>query len=180
MEQTTLSASRIAVLPRGAKLLVMDRLTGRSVYVPAAKGELLKLLSTSEKRLPPSLIDLRRQIGAELAEHGLGQAPPPRFDSLNTLILKLTNACNYACSYCYDYEPEETAANLELELALRAVEEALALAPDGLQVIFHGGEPFLRFNQIERIVLAGEALAARLGKRLIFSGQTNLSGLTEE
>jgi len=174
------AAGRIATLERGSKLLVMDRVTGRSVYVPQTSHQLLRLLGTEEDRLPPNVASLRRDLMTELAGYGVGGAVPPPAETLNTLILKLTNACNYACTYCYDYEPEETATTLELEVALRAVAEALQLCTKGLQIIFHGGEPFLAFEHIKRIVLAGEPLAARLGKRLIFRGQTNLSRLTPE
>src|SRR4051812_9407684 len=117
------NASRLAALRRGGKVLVMDRTTGRSVYVTADSEELLKLLATGEERLSPELIAARQQAVSELAGEGIGVSRPPRFESLNTLILKMTNACNYACTYCYDYEPEETASHLELELALRALTE---------------------------------------------------------
>jgi uncharacterized protein len=172
--------ARIAILERGSKLLVMDRSTGRSVYVPKTDGRILKLLGTQEERLTPELARLRRELTSELADYGVGGVLPPHSETLNTLILKLTNACNYACTYCYDYEPEETATRLELEVAVRAVTEALNLCSKGLQVIFHGGEPFLAFEHVKRIVVAGEKMAARLGKRLIFGGQTNLSRLTPE
>ncbi len=172
--------TRIATLERGSKLLVMDRVTGRSVYVPKASRRLLGLLGTEEHRLPPQVASLRRNLVTELAGYGIGGAVPPRAEALNTLILKLTNACNYACTYCYDYEPEETATTLDLEIAVRAITEGLALCTRGLQVVFHGGEPFLAFEHIKKIVLAGEQEAARLGKVLFFRGQTNLSRLTPE
>lgn len=172
--------ARIGILERGSKLLVMDRVTGRSVYVPKTSGRILKLIGTEEERLSPELARLRLDVTSELAGYGVGVTLPHHSETLNTLILKLTNACNYACTYCYDYEPEETATRLELEVALRAVSEALELCSEGLQVIFHGGEPFLAFEHIRKIVVAGEEIAARLGKRLIFGGQTNLSRLTRE
>src|ERR1700749_607889 len=172
--------ARLATLERGSKLLVMDRLTGLSVYVPEARGQALRLLGTREERLPAALVVMRRELMTELAVYGVGGAGLPRPQTLNTLILKLTNACNYACAYCYDYESEESATTLELSLALRALEESLELCDEGLQVIFHGGEPFLAFDHVKQVVLAGERLSARLGKQLIFTGQTNLSRLTPE
>jgi uncharacterized protein len=173
-------SERIAVLERGSKLLLMDRYTGRSVYAPKTSGQTFRLLGTSEDRLPPELASLRRELTATLASQGIGGPLPPRSDTLNTLILKLTNACNYACTYCYDYEPEETATTLDLELAIRSVTEALESCTTGLQVVFHGGEPFLVFEHIKQIVVAGEDRARHLGKQVIFAGQTNLSRLTAE
>src|SRR5262249_31243152 len=49
-----------------------------------------------------------------------------------------------------------------------------------LQVIFHGGEPFLRFPQIEQVVVVGEQMAVQRQKRIFFCGQTNLSLLTPQ
>ena len=41
----------------------------------------------------------------QLKEQGIGYAQwRPPHDPLNTVILKLTNACNLACTYCYDHE----------------------------------------------------------------------------
>lgn len=173
-------SERIAVLERGSKLLVMDRFTGRSVFTPKSSRQALRLLGTDEDRLPPEVAGVRRNLKAELAKYGIGGPLPARSDTLNTLILKLTNACNYACTYCYDYEPEETATTLDLDIAIRSVTEGLESCDKGLQVVFHGGEPFLVFDHIKQIVVAGENVARRLGKVLAFAGQTNLSRLTAE
>jgi uncharacterized protein len=158
----------------------MDRVTGRSLFVPVEREALLRVAASAPDEVPEHLMEVRRRVVSELAAAGIGTLPEPRFDTLNTLILKLTKACNYGCTYCYDYEPSDSGSHLEVELALKTVGEALQLAGDWLQLIFHGGEPFLMFDRIERIVLFAEAEAARLGKRIVFNGQTNLSRLTDE
>jgi uncharacterized protein len=180
IQPSPVAAERIAILERGSKLLVMDRFTGRSVYAPKTSRQVLRLLGTEEDRLPPELKSVRRKLQTELASYGIGGPVPPRSDTLNTLILKLTNACNYACVYCYDYEPEETATTLALDVAIRSVTEALESCNKGLQVVFHGGEPFLVFEHIREIVFAAEKLARRLGKQVRFVGQTNLSRLSQD
>jgi uncharacterized protein len=172
--------ARIGILERDSKLLVMDRVTGRSVYMPSSNEQLLKLIASREESLPSQLIPLRIKVIKELASHGIGVELQPHFETLNTVILKLTNACNYACKYCYDHEPQETATNLQINLALATLEEALELCDKRLQVIFHGGEPFLMFDRIKKIVLASQEIAARLDKRILFTGQTNLSLLTDD
>jgi uncharacterized protein len=172
--------ARIGVLDRGDRLLVMDRWTGRSVFLNSDRSNYLKLAATPEHELPQPLRNLRRRVVEELADHGLGTAEPRRPGDLNTIILKLTNACNYGCTYCYDYESDEAATHLDLKTAQNALNQALAIANPGLQVIFHGGEPFLVFDRILKIVTAGRKEAAILGKEIRFYGQTNLSLLTEE
>ncbi|KFA90151.1 radical SAM/SPASM domain-containing protein [Archangium violaceum] len=171
--------SRLSALRRGEKLLVMDRETGRSAYIPASSEPLLKLLALPAERLTPELETLRTRVAGELRAQGIGAGSSPEPRHLNTVILKLTSACNYACTYCYDFEPEDATTHLSVDMALEAIAQALVLAPQGLQVIFHGGEPFLLFDRIEQIVLSARALAARAGKRIEFTGQTNLSLLDE-
>ena len=158
----------------------MDRATGRSLFVPRTQEPLLRLAASPADEVPAGLREVRRRLVSELAAAGVGTLPEPRFDALNTLILKLTKACNYGCTYCYDYEPTDRATHLDVELALKTVGEALELCEGWLQLIFHGGEPFLMFDHIERIVLFAEEEAARCGKRIIFNGQTNLSRLNDD
>jgi uncharacterized protein len=117
---------------------------------------------------------------------GVGGDVVPVLGHLNTLILKLTKACNYACAYCYDLEHDDAIGNMSVQTALASVEEGLRLAqritpesPD-LLVLLHGGEPMLRFGLIKEIVTKGKEAAARLGKTIFFCGQTNLSRLTRE
>jgi uncharacterized protein len=178
-ESVAADTSRFGVLDRGSTILVMDRQTGRSIFMPRESAPMLRLLASAPDELPDALRPVREQVLDELAGHGIGIEPKPRVGSLNTLILKLTTACNYACTYCYD-DDAEAPANLGDDVALRALEQALELCDGALQVIFHGGEPFLRFARIKEIVLAGEQMAYRLGKGLFFRGQTNLSLLSRE
>src|SRR5438093_658406 len=68
------------------------------------------------------------------------------------LILKLTERCNIACSYCYYFENAERSAldrppllNSEvLAWVTYRIKEALdSSAFDNVRVVFHGGEPML-------------------------------------
>jgi uncharacterized protein len=175
-----MDTARIGILARRDRLLVMDRWTGRSVFLDSDRGDYLKLAATPAQELPQPLLTTRMKVIEELAEHGLGAEERRRPGDLNTIILKLTNACNYGCTYCYDYESDESATHLDLSAAQNAVSQALAISNPGLQVIFHGGEPFLVFDRILKIVAAARQEAAILGKQIVFHGQTNLSLLTEE
>ncbi len=96
----------------------------------------------------------------------------------DALLLKLTGACNFDCTYCYDYEPKRFKARLPQERIEELISFLLA-RQDGLALIFHGGEPLLRFEAIEQTV---EFALREAGddKRVSFSVQTNGSLLTDE
>jgi uncharacterized protein len=171
---------RLRLLPRADKLLVMDRISGRWVFTDPRSHAYLRLLPSDLRSIPERLREGVEQVRADLVAEGVGVAGGERrFSDLNTLILKLTSACNLACSYCYDHEREEGAANLTVAQAAKAITEALELAADELWVILHGGEPMLMWPRIESIVTFGMREAARQGKRIRFSGQSNFTRLDD-
>ncbi|HWL37214.1 MAG TPA: radical SAM protein [Frankiaceae bacterium] len=158
----------------------MDRVSGRWVTLAAATKPLLPLLSAPAGALPDGVRTQVRELRDLLSANGIGVLGSERhFSELTTLILKLTNACNYACTYCYDFETWERASRMTPEVAVGAVREALDLSGPILTVILHGGEPMLMWDLVEDLVVAGERLAAERGKRLQFVGQTNLSRLDD-
>jgi uncharacterized protein len=178
----------LSLLPLGEKALVMDRANGKWVMVAADAAPLVRLLPFEEAAVPPDLRPRRAEMLRALAAAGLGSAPYVPRRVFNALILKLTTACNFRCAYCYSTEPHGALSHMPLEIALRSMEEALkreteappnAGRPD-LLVILHGGEPGLVFPLIRRLVLEGERMAERAGKRIAFGGQTNLSPLSQE
>jgi uncharacterized protein len=176
LERDRFDASRIRVQRRGASLLVMDRVSGAWLTVDGAVEPLLPLVAANARDLPDELRPMVASLRQQLIDHRVGLRWSERhFSDLNTLILKLTNACNYACAYCYDFEKFEKATTLDLEIGRRALAEALELAKPELWVILHGGEPMLLWGVIENLVIAGEELSSQLGKPINFVGQTNLS-----
>jgi uncharacterized protein len=173
--------SRLSIVPvTPEQALIMDRGNGRWAYVPADDVPLVQLLNIQDHRLPDPVRERRDALASELHEIGLGGREYGTPPDLNTVILKLTKACNYVCSYCYDLEPEDKIEHLPLETAVQVMEEALELTPHGVGIILHGGEPTLLFSLLKQIVLEGEALARRMVKRITFIGQTNLSKLNRE
>ncbi len=146
----------------------------------------LRLLTLNESRCSESALldspmwDIVRRIKQECIACKVGVPHSERqFNTLNTIILKLTNACNLACSYCYDYEKMEGAQRLELQMGLQAIKQALSLCDKVLWVILHGGEPMLMWDTVEYLVRAGTRIAKEQGKKIYFSGQTNMTCLTE-
>lgn len=171
---------RIRLLPRGRRVLVMDRRSGRWVAVDRDAAPLVQLAATPASALPERLRSPISDTRRMLMGAGVGVPASERhFSDLNTVILKLTNACNFGCTYCYDYETFERATALPVDAAVDAVTQALELVPSHLCVILHGGEPTLMWERVEDIVQAGEDAANASRKRIQFVGQTNLSKMDD-
>jgi len=177
-----LDLSRIHILPRGDKLLVMDRISGRWLSMNAEDEACLRLVNTSLDMLDMPVSSTLKQTISALKDaclrHAIGVPNTEKqFNQFNTIIVKLTNACNLACAYCYDYEKIEGAQKLERSMARLAIQQALDLCEDNLMVILHGGEPMLMWDVIQDIVLTGERLAQEKGKHIRFSAQSNMTRL---
>jgi uncharacterized protein len=171
---------RVSYMEFDRATLIMDRFNGKWATIPPALTPVAQILATDTRHLSGSIQAKKDQLASELESLGLTRDVPQQSEGLTTLIVKLTNACNYACTYCYDREEEDKATHLSPATAVTAIKQALVLAAEKLTVVLHGGEPTLRFPQIKQIVLESEQTATKLGKRVVFCGQTNLSCLTQE
>lgn len=168
----------IRAMDLGDKTLVMDRQNGKWVIMEReSAGPFLSLLAYDDADLSDPILAKKRGVTDSLISRGLGGEVFEPTGKLNTLILKITKACNYRCSYCYDMEPEDHPSRLDFHVARSALEEAVDLCSGRLLVILHGGEPTLFFPLIERLVLEGERLADRYGKEVRFGGMSNFSRL---
>jgi uncharacterized protein len=96
------------------------------------------------------------------------------------LILKLVGYCNLACRYCYDYNQATFRQRMPAAIAEAAIAQALARAPGGLTILFHGGEPLLEFDLIRRLVAFARREAAQAGRQVVFGIQTNGTQFTSE
>ncbi|WP_326841052.1 radical SAM protein [Streptomyces sp. NBC_01558] len=107
---------------------------------------------------------------------GLRAVPAPRNadkgDPPTALLLKLTGACDMACTYCYDYDAERWPGRMSAEIARRLIKECLQPGRR-LMLMFHGGEPLLRFAQIRELVDYANSTAADIGASVNFTIQTN-------
>ncbi len=174
-------ASRVRHLPRQGADLLMDRLSGGWCMVAAQDRDLLPLLERPQAEITHrSFAPRLAQLHSVLKTQYIGYPKPKvSHDNLNTVILKLTNACNLACTYCYDHEHIEDATVLPLAHIETTLSQALDLVDSRLWVILHGGEPTLLWPTIEKIVHIGKQLAAQRGKTIDFTGQTNLTRGTQ-
>lgn len=69
---------------------------------------------------------------------------------VNTVFLEVTTQCNLSCTYCY--QKNNQFKNLEYSHAKNAIEWACNTFRNPIQVVFFGGEPFLRKKFIFRLV----------------------------
>ena len=129
---------------------------------------------------------------AEVLTSGLSKPPVPTVPlknfPLQRVVLNVTNQCNLACTYCYEYSGDRIAQQdgkpkyMTADIAESAVEMLLteSAGREGLHVTFFGGETLLNFPVMRSTVQYAKRRVAELGKRIEFSLTTNATLLTEE
>jgi uncharacterized protein len=93
------------------------------------------------------------------------------------VCLVLTHQCNLACSYCY--AGEKFNRHMSDETAMEGLK--LLLEGEGdMELSFFGGEPFLRFQTMEKVSRLAREAAERAGRRLSIQVTTNATILEEK
>ena len=115
---------------------------------------------------------------------------PPADFPLNTMVLNVTNKCNLACTYCYEYGEDKIVDTqygkqpkfMTEDTAEESVEFLLAesKAQPVARLTFFGGETLLNFPVLQRTVAYARRRAAEEGKRIEFSLTTNATLLQPE
>src|SRR5687767_2150337 len=109
---------------------------------------------------------------------------------LNTMVLNVTNQCNLACTYCYEYGEDkivdtehgkqskfmsETTARDSVEFLLKES------GPSRIaHLTFFGGETLLNFPVLQSTIAYARQRAAEVGKTIDFSLTTNATLLKPE
>ena len=107
---------------------------------------------------------------------------------LSTMVLNVTNQCNLACTYCYEYGEDkivDTAHGKQSKFmteatAREAVEFLLKEAGTIAHLTFFGGETLLNFPVLKSTVAYARRRAAETGKTVDFSLTTNATLLKPE
>jgi len=115
---------------------------------------------------------------------------PPADFPLNTMVLNVTNKCNLACTYCYEYGEDKIVDTrygkqpkfMSEETAEQSVDFMLAESKhqEVARLTFFGGETLLNFPVLQRTVAYARRRAAETGKRVEFSLTTNATLLRPE
>lgn len=103
--------------------------------------------------------------------------------SISNLSLLLTQSCNLRCIYCYgDGGEYGMMGSMEEKTALRAVDWLIEQSGSvkKLNITFFGGEPFINFSMMKKVVNYAEERTASLNKTVSFSVTTNATLLDDE
>ena len=147
---------------------VVEALAGRfdAATVRAAVGELVEVRAVGYEQQP--------------------DAQPPRMlpmmpFPLSTMVLNVTNQCNLACTYCYEYGEDKIVDTengrqskfMAETTALESVEFLLKESGRIAHLTFFGGETLLNFSVLKSTIAYARRRAAELGKEIDFSLTTN-------
>ncbi|MDP3716502.1 MAG: quinohemoprotein amine dehydrogenase maturation protein [Acidobacteriota bacterium] len=115
---------------------------------------------------------------------------PLRPVPLQTLVVNVTNQCNLACTYCYEYGEDKIVdtANgqqpkfMSEETARESVEFALRESRENkhAHITFFGGETLMNFPVLKATIAYARRRAAEVGKDIDFSLTTNATLLQPE
>lgn len=135
-----------------------------------------------------SLLELEQ---AEVITHD-DRAPdrpgvPARAFPLQRVVLSVTNQCNLACGYCYEYSADKISKTdgnpkyMSMEIAESAIDMLIHEAAErpSVHVTFFGGETLLNFPLLRQTVAYAKEKSAAAGKTVEFSLTTNATLLTE-
>jgi uncharacterized protein len=107
---------------------------------------------------------------------------------LSTMVMNVTNQCNLACTYCYEYSEDKIVDTengrqpkwMTEETARQSVDFLLRESGPIAHVTFFGGETLLNFRVVQSAVAYAKARAADLHKDIDFSITTNATLLKPE
>ena len=115
---------------------------------------------------------------------------PLRPVPLQTLVVNVTNQCNLACTYCYEYGEDKIVDTengtqpkfMSEETARESVEFALRESRESkhAHITFFGGETLMNFPVLKATISYARRRAAEVGKEIDFSLTTNATLLRPE
>jgi len=101
-------------------------------------------------------VDLKEKLSGTITSKNIEDS----FNNTNRIVFEVTEDCNLNCKYCtfgelYEKRERETNSNLDSELAINLIGKILKEREKTryLNIGFYGGEPFLNFEFIERVVM---------------------------
>lgn len=150
-----------------------DRFSAHAIR--EAIGELLNVRAIGYEHQPTPADETRRM---------LPMMPFP----LTTMVLNVTNQCNLACTYCYEYgedkivdtEHGKQSKFMSEATARQSVEFLLEESGRVAHLTFFGGETLLNFPVLKSTVAYARRRAAEVGKEIDFSLTTNATLLRSD
>lgn len=167
---------------------VLDRLDGQEL----THADMIRALMSDGRDAGEAEALIRELRAAWLIQLGaaapvMPQAPPADFP-LQALVLNVTNQCNLACTYCYEFGADKIATPagkpkyMTLETAKASVDLLIAEAVGrkAVHITFFGGETLMNFRLLRDVVDYANAATAAAGKGITYSLTTNATLLIEE
>ena len=121
--------------------------------------------------------------GVSPQDRHLPKVVPIRPVPLQTLVVNVTNQCNLACTYCYEYGEDKIVDTdngqqpkfMTEETARESVEFALRESRESTHahITFFGGETLMNFPVLQSTITYARRRAAEVGKDIDFSLTTN-------
>ena len=121
--------------------------------------------------------------GAPATPAPMPKIVPLRPVPLQTLVVNVTNQCNLACTYCYEYGEDKIVDTengqqpkfMSEETARESVEFALRESRENkhAHITFFGGETLMNFPVLKSTIGYARRRAAEVGKEIDFSLTTN-------
>jgi uncharacterized protein len=156
------------------------------------REELVGLLQ--EQGYEPTEIDtsLMELEHSEVIVCGDGTVEKPKVPvksfPLQRIVLNITNQCNLACSYCYEYSEDKISKTegkpkfMTSSIAEASIDMLIKESADrpSIHVTFFGGETLLNFPMLRSAVDYAKRKCAEVGKQVEFSLTTNATMLTEQ
>jgi uncharacterized protein len=113
---------------------------------------------------------------------------PGKTFPLQRIVLNVTNQCNLACGYCYEYSADKISNTegkpkyMEEDVAQSAIDMLIRESADrpAIHVTFFGGETLLNFRLLRSSVDYAKRKSAEANKHVEFSLTTNATLLNEE
>lgn len=175
---------RMEGLPKAALDLVREREHTREELIGAMAQQ-----GFSVEEIAAALDELEQ---AEVLASNRSKPPAPEMPAqefpLQRVVLNVTNQCNLACTYCYEYsedkitEPQGKPKYMTRDVAESAIEMLIreSSGRKSIHVTFFGGETLLNFPVMRSTVEFAKQKAAEVGKEIEFSLTTNATLLNEE
>jgi len=156
----------------------LTRMRNDGLKVAALVGDLAPRFGSDE--VVDTIAELRRvRAIADVADRRpMPKILPLKPVPLQTLVVNVTNQCNLACTYCYEYGEDKIVDTengkqpkfMSEATAREAVEFALRESRDNphAHITFFGGETLMNFNVLKSTIAYARQRAAEVGKDIDF------------
>lgn len=145
----------------------------------------LEMLDNNAKlSLTPGMEDTLNTLGL-ISEYKSGVKPAPRREhfSIVNISLLLTQSCNLRCTYCYgDGGEYGIGGSMDEKTALQAVDWLIEQSGKvrKINIGFFGGEPFMNFPLMKKVVEYSKQRVNELDKKIGFTVTTNATLLDDD